>query len=394
MKVKKDFTKIKNLLEDERVDEIIIKEDLKRKLKQDKPLRVKFGVDPTFNTLHLGHTVPLFKLKQFQELGHQVIFLIGDFTSRVGDPSGRVKSRPILTKEEIEENMRSYKKQAAKILDINKVEVRYNSEWWEDMNLSNFLNLLRKVTYNQVIKRADFQERIENDQSFTIQELIYPVIQGYDSVALKADVEIGGTDQKFNILMGRKIQKQYNQPEQNVILCPLLEGTDGSDKMSKSKDNFIGVTEKPKEMYGKIMSIPDKVMSRYYNLLTSLSKKEISNKMNEHPRKAKAFLAETITAFFYSSSKAKKAAKEFDKVFKKQKNPDDVPVKKIKAKEMGILDLLVKLNLTSSKSEARRLINQKGIRINGEVQNDKYKKVKIKKGMIIQRGKRKFVKIS
>jgi len=394
MKVKKDSTKIKKLLEDERVDEIIIKEDLKRKLKQDKPLRVKFGVDPTFNTLHLGHTVSLFKLKQFQELGHQVIFLIGDFTSRVGDPSGRVKSRPILTKEEIKENMRSYKKQAAKILDINKVEVRYNSEWWEDMNLSNFLNLLRKVTYNQVIKRADFQERIENDQSFTIQELIYPVIQGYDSVALKADVEIGGTDQKFNILMGRKIQKQYNQDEQNVILCPLVEGTDGSDKMSKSKDNFIGVNENPKEMYGKIMSIPDKLMSRYYNLLTELPEKEINSKMDKHPRKTKAFLAETITAYFHNSSKAKKAAKEFDKVFKKQKKPNDIPTKKIKEKEIGVLDLLVKLNLTSSKSEARRLIEQKGIKINGETQTDKYKKIKIKKGMIVQRGKRKFIKIS
>src|SRR6056297_3463743 len=270
MKVKKDSSKIKDILEGKRTEEIIVKEDLKKKLHQDKPLRVKFGVDPTSDTLHLGHTVALFKLKQFQELGHQVIFLIGDFTSRIGDPSGRVKSRPILTKEEIEENMRSYKKQAAKILDINKVEVRYNSEWWEDMDLSNFLNLLRKITYNQVIKRADFQERIENDQSFTIQELIYPVIQGYDSVALKADVEIGGTDQKFNILMGRKIQKQYNQDEQNVILCPLVEGTDGSDKMSKSKDNFIGVTEPPQEIYGKIMSVPDKLMPRYFHLLTDL----------------------------------------------------------------------------------------------------------------------------
>jgi len=230
MKVKTNKSQIKKLLHDQKTEEVIIQDHLEKKLKQGQSLRIKFGVDPTADVLHLGHTVCLLKLKQFQKLGHQIIFLIGDFTSRIGDPSGKVKSRPVLTPKEIKDNMKSYKQQAAKILDIDKVEVRYNSEWWEDMSLSEFMKLLGKTTYGQVVKRADFQKRIDNDEGFTIQEFVYPIIQGYDSVALEADVEVGGTDQKFNLLMGRKIQKSYNQDPQDIITCPLLEGTDGTKK--------------------------------------------------------------------------------------------------------------------------------------------------------------------
>lgn len=372
------------------VGEVVEKKHLEKRLRGGEKLRVKFGIDPTAPDLHLGHSVPLLKLKQFQELGHQIIFLIGDFTARIGDPTGRVALRTPLSPAEIKENMKNYKEQASKILDIKKVEVRYNTEWWSKMSLAELMVLAAKVTYSQISQRADFKKRLAEEKDFTLQEFIYPVLQGYDSVALKADLEIGGTDQKFNMLMGRRIQKRYKQSVQDVMTLKLLVGTDGAKKMSKTFRNFIGITESAQNQYGKIMSIPDHLIKDYFELCTRVSLGEMKA---FSPRGTKAKLAREIVKTYYGQKVALKAEREFNRVFKEKKMPSKIPEFKIREKSLNILDLLTKTKLAPSKSEAKRLVEQGGVKIDNEAQKDWRPEVKIKKGQILQAGKRKFVKI-
>jgi len=390
--------KIKEVLT-RKVEEVISKTHLKKRLKTGEKLRVKFGIDPTSAELHLGHSIPLWKLRQFQELGHQVIFLIGDFTARIGDPSARIVGRKPLTKKEIKKNMKNYISQAAKILDIKKVEVRHNSQWYEKKGADFLMDLTSRFTYARLIERDEFKKRIERNIDISMLELIYPLLQGYDSVELKADLEIGGTDQKFNLLMGRKVQKKYHQPQQDIMTLPLLIGTDGINKMSKSYNNYIGLRETPSKMYAKIMSIPDTIIWHYFKLLTNFPVKEIEE-MREKVSRAilsardiKARLAREIVSIYYGKKAARRAEQEFERVFKEKKLPKKIPKIEIKEKTLNILDLLVKTKLASSKSEAKRLILQKGVKIDGKIETDWKKAIEIKKGLIIQVGKRKFVKI-
>jgi len=382
------------------VDEVIVKSSLEKKLKSGEKLRVKFGIDPTASDLHLGHSVPLRKLQQFQDLGHKVILLIGDFTAMIGDPSGRTDVRKPLTKKEIKLNMKGYIEQAAKVLNIKKVEIRYNSEWYEKKKAEFLTELSSRFTYARLSERDDFKRRIKQGVDISMLELFYPLLQGYDSVELKADVEIGGRDQKFNLLMARKVQKRYDLPEQDVITVPLLEGTDGVRKMSKTYKNYIGLKESGSEMYGKIMSIPDNIVWKYFVLLTDVSLKEIEDMQKKkksmllNPRDIKARLAKEIVEIYHSKKAALDAEKEFDKVFKEKKAPTKIPGIKIKEKKLPILDLLIKAELVSSKAEAKRLILQKGVKIDEKVQDNWQKDVEIKKGMIIQIGKRRFVKLN
>jgi len=381
------------------VDEVINKNHLEKRLKSREKLRVKFGIDPTGSELHLGHFVPFRKLRQFQDLGHKVIFLIGDFTARIGDPSGRIERRKPLSEKQIKENMKDYVKQAAKILDIKKVEIRYNSEWYGKKGALFLFDLTSRFTIARVMERDDFKRRIKEDVDISVLEIIYPLMQGYDSVELRADVEIGGRDQKFNLLMGRKVQKKYGCAQQDIITVPLLEGTDGVRKMSKSYKNYIGLTEPPEKMYGKIMSIPDELIWKYFNLLTDISLKEIENMRQKIytvsllPKDIKVRLAKEIVSMYYSKKEASAAEKEFEKVFKKKGLPTKIPEVKIKEQKLSILDLLFKTKLASSKSEAKRLILQKGVKIDGKIQDDWQAIIEIKKGLIIQVGKRKFTKL-
>lgn len=399
MKIKDD-NKIEELLV-RGVDEIINEEHLKKRLRSGEKLRVKFGIDPTGSDLHLGHSVPLRKLKQFQDLGHKVIFLIGDYTATIGDPSGRSETRKVITEKQVKNNMKDYIDQASKILNIRKIEVRYNSEWYEKKGALFLFELTSRFTMARVMERDDFKKRIKEDVDISVLEILYPLIQGYDSVELKADVEIGGRDQKFNLLMGRKVQKRYGQPEQDIITVPLLEGTDGVRKMSKSYDNYIGLAENPLKMYGKIMSIPDGVMWKYFRLLTNIPFGEIEDMQNKvfplamlSPKDAKMRLAKEIVVMYHGKEKAEEAEKEFNKIFKEKKLPSDIPKIKIKESKLNILDLLVQAKLTSSKSEARRLVEQNAVEIDSKIQNNWRTIITIKSGLIIQVGKRRFAKIA
>ncbi len=392
MKINTNPKKVKEVL-DRGVEEVIIRKHLEKRLLDGEKLRIKFGIDPTANILHLGHSVCLWKLRQFQEIGHQIIFLIGDFTAKIGDPTGRTSSRSSLSPTKIKENMRSYKKQAGLILDLSEVEIRYNGEWWDKMKLREIMTLATKVTYGQVSARADFKKRLREDKDFTLEEFLYPMLQGYDSVELKADVEIGGTDQKFNMLMGRRIQKRYNQNPQDIITCPLLEGIDGKEKMSKSLRNFIALTEKSNKTYGKIMSIPDNLIKKYLELITNLTKKEINGTLQKKPRLAKARLAREIVKLYHGERAALSAEKEFNQVFREKKLPSKIPAFKTAKKVMPILDLLFAAGLISSRGQGKRLILQKGVKIDKKTRTDWHEIVKIKDGMTLQVGKRKFVRI-
>lgn len=382
------------------VDEVIVKNHLERRLKRGDKLRVKFGIDPTSPDLHLGHSVPLRKLRQFQDLGHQVIFLIGDFTAMIGDPSARTALRRPLTREQIRKNMRNYVKQAGKILDIKKIEVRYNSEWYDKKKADFIMEISSRFTIARLMERDDFKRRIKEDMDISMLEVTYPLLQGYDSVVLKADVEIGGTDQKFNLLMGRKVQKRYNQPQQDIITVPLLEGTDGVQKMSKTYNNWIGLTEKPDKIYGKVMSIPDARLWKYFGLLTNISSKEIekmkadAKKAILNPRDAKVRLAREIVTIYHGKVAASKAEKEFNRVFKEHKIPTRVKSHKLREKNLDILTLLTKTKLAPSKAEAKRLVIQGGVKIDGKVVKDWKKDISIKPGRVLQVGKRRFIKLS
>jgi len=372
------------------VVEIISEEELKDKLYLERPLLIKFGADPTSPDIHLGHVVVLRKLRQFQDLGHKVIFIIGDFTSRIGDPSGRQETRPFISQEEILKNAETYKEQVFKILDEEKTEVVFNSKWLEQMKLSDVIKLSSLYTVARMLERDDFRKRYEEGKDITILEFLYPLLQGYDSVILKADIELGGTDQKFNLLVGRTLQRRFGQDPQVVITVPLLEGLDGVRKMSKSYGNYIGVTESPKEMFGKIMSIPDILMDRYFELLTDLNLDDLKGL---HPREKKAFLAKEIVSLYYGKEVAEEEEKEFDRIFRKGEYPKEIQVFYPKSMEIDISELIRDSKLAKSKSEAKRLIAQGGVEIDGERIEDPNYILHLKDPCILKVGKRRFLKI-
>ncbi|MBI5079412.1 tyrosine--tRNA ligase [Candidatus Wolfebacteria bacterium] len=398
MKIDTDSKKIDDILT-RGVEEIIEKESFVRKLKSGKQMRIKFGIDPTGPVIHLGNAVPFRKLREFQGLGHRIILIIGDFTARIGDPSDKESMRQPLTKIEIKKNMKTYKTQIGKILDLKKTEFAYNGKWLSKLNFQEILGkLANQFTVAQILERENFMARYKTGKPIGLPEFLYPLMQGYDSMIVKADLEIGGTDQKFNMLAGRNIQRAYNQRPQDIMTLTLLSGTDGR-KMSKSYGNIIGINDKPNDMYGKIMSIKDELIPQYFELCTLLPLMEarefrdgLKNK-KINPRDAKAKLAYEIVKIYHGEKSAAAAEKEFVKVFKEKEMPAEMPEIKLPEKETNILELLVKTKLTSSKSEAKRLIEQGGVKINGEIQNDWRKIVFAQKGMIIQSGKRKFVKI-
>ncbi|PIR40145.1 MAG: tyrosine--tRNA ligase [Candidatus Zambryskibacteria bacterium CG10_big_fil_rev_8_21_14_0_10_34_34] len=342
------------------VEEVIVKEHLKERFCSGEKLRIKLGIDPTASDLHLGHAVPLRKLKQFQDLGHQIIFLIGDFTAKIGDPSGRDDARKVLSEKEVEENMKNYQKQAGKILDMKKVEIRYNSEWYKNLGYNFLFELTSKFTIARILERDDFKKRIKDDIDISMLEILYPLLQGYDSVALDADVEIGGTDQKFNLLMGRKVQRRYGKPEQDILTVPLLEGLDGVNKMSKSLNNYIGINEDSDNMFGKTMSISDSLVRKYFRLLTDLQEDEIDGMrkkvgMDFNPKNIKIKLAKEIVKMYHGEKEAKKAQENFERTFSKREFPEDAKVLKV-LKTDKLIDVLVDNKIVESKSEFRRLI--------------------------------------
>ncbi len=353
--------------------DIVEEEELLAKLRRSQesgqPLRIKAGFDPTAPDLHLGHTVLLRKMRHFQELGHEVYFLIGDFTAMIGDPSGRSETRPPLTREQVEENARTYAEQVFKILDPEKTKVVFNSEWMSRMTAEDFIRLCAKYTVARMLEREDFKKRFEAHRPIAIHELIYPLIQAYDSVALKADVELGGTDQLFNLLVGREIQREYGQEPQVIITVPILEGLDGVQKMSKSLGNYVGIMEPPQEMFGKIMSISDELMWRYYELLTDLSLEEIAalrqavSEGREHPKEVKKRLAMLIVAQFHSEAAAREAAEEFERVFARREIPKDIPEVEVSPGVIWLPGLLKEKGVTKSTSEAKRLISQGAIKL-------------------------------
>ncbi len=388
--------------------EIIREAELRAKLEQSaktgKPLRVKLGADPTAPDIHLGHTVVIRKLRAFQELGHIAIFLIGDFTGMIGDPSGKSATRPQLTRDEINANAETYKQQIFKLLDPEKTVIDFNSRWMDTLGSAGFLRLASHVTVRQILERDDFQQRLEANRPLALHEVMYPLVMAYDSVALEADVELGGTDQKFNLLMGRNLQREYGQESQVAMITPLLEGTDGVQKMSKSLGNYIGINEPPQEIFGKVMSISDEIMWRYYELCTDLSPAEIgslrasaeSGKRN--PRDLKADLAKRIVGDFHSKAAADTAEEDFVRRFRKKETPDAVEQRTLPANQPRGWDLphlLVTVGLADSKTEARRLIQQGGVYVDGERQTVVNAMTLWKPGMstMLQVGKRRFVKV-
>ena len=364
-----------------------------------KKLRIYFGIDPTSPNLHLGHFVPLKKLAEFQKLGHETILLIGDFTAQIGDPSGRDKKREPLTPKEIQRNMRGYKKQLSKVLDLSKTKIAYNSRWLAKMGLKDVLELASHFTVSRLLERDMFQERLKKGQEVWVSEMLYPLMQGYDSVALNVDLEIGATDQTFNMLVGRKLQKIYNKKEKYILTVPILLGLDGR-KMSKTYQNTVNFNDPPQEMFGKIMSMKDELMFDYYRLCTDLPEEEIqdmeekvkSGKIN--PRDVKTKLAFLIVQTFWGEKKAKFAQEEFERVFKNKQVPSQIPKFFCPKTEYLLLDLIFGMRLVPSKSEAKRVIKQGGVKIDGNVIKDPKYLVKVKEGMIVQVGKRKFAKLT
>jgi len=372
---------------------------LEKSLKDGKPLNIKLGCDPSRPDLHIGHSVVLRKLAQFQTLGHQAILIVGDFTGMIGDPSGRNVTRPALTIQETKLNGESYFNQATKILDREKTKMVYNSEWLSKMSFEEVIKLASKYTVARMIERDDFTKRFKSGKPIGIHEFLYPLAQAMDSVAIKSDVELGGTDQKFNLLVGRDIQREYGIEPQCILTMPLIPGTDGVEKMSKSYDNYIGISDSPKEIYGRTLSIPDDIIYLYYKLATDVSKDELANikkhldDSNVNPRDLKRRLARTFITMYHNSDAAKQAEEEFDKVFINKETPDDIPVLKINEREIGILDLILKVKFAPSKGEAKRLVSQGGVTINSNKIININEKIKVENNMILKVGKRKFIKL-
>jgi len=396
--VKKEIERHLDCIKENAVDVISIDEltsKLEKSLSEHKPLKLKIGFDPTARDIHLGHTVLLRKLRKLQDIGHFVNLIIGDFTAKIGDPSGRSILRPVLSDSEIKDNASTYTEQAFKILDKQKTKIIFNSSWYKAMDISKFLSLLSSYTVARMLERDDFSLRMKENRPLTIVEMVYPLIQGYDSVMMEADIEFGGTDQKFNLIVGRHLQEVYGKQSQAIVTMPLLVGLDGKNKMSKSLGNYIGITEEPKSMFGKLMSISDEVMLEYFRLLTDIPLEKVKEM---HPKEAKLMLAETIVSFYYSKESGKKEKEEFEKIFSNKELPQDMPIYRADKESIDLIEVLFREKIVSSKNEARRLLAQGGISI---VEADPSKTETIKEqtlklppqGLVIKIGKRKFLKI-
>ena len=382
-------------------DELLVEAELVEKLKTGRPLRVKAGFDPTAPDLHLGHTVLINKLRHFQEMGHHILFLIGDFTGMIGDPSGKNATRPPLSREQVLENAKTYKEQVFKILDPDKTEVCFNSTWYEEMNASGMIRLAARHTVARMLERDDFAKRYQGNQPIAIHEFLYPLCQGYDSVVLKADVELGGTDQKFNLLVGRELQKDYGQSPQCVLTVPLLEGLDGVNKMSKSLGNYVGIYEPAQEIFGKLMSISDSLMWRYYDLLSFRDEAEIAGfkrdaEAGKNPRDIKVLLAQEIVARFHGAAAAQKALADFEARFREGAIPDEMPEFTFAAEAGGfsIVQALKQSGLTPSTSDAIRMIGQGGVKADGDRVSDKALLLPSGKTIVLQVGKRRFARVT
>ena len=384
------------------VPEAELRSKLEKSLKTGKPLRVKLGVDPTAPDIHLGHTVVIRKLKHFQEMGHTAVFLIGDFTAMVGDPTGQSETRPPLTKEQVRANAETYLEQVFRILDPSKTEVRYNSEWLDKLSSYDIVRLCAKYRVARMLEREDFRTRLSSQQPISVHEFLYPLLVAYDSVVLEADVELGATEQKFNLLIGREIQREYNQELQVAVMMPILVGLDGQRKMSKSLGNYVGITEAPQEMFGKMMSIPDELMWSYYELVTDRTPQQIAALKQEvasgvlHPMDAKMQLAEEVVSGFQGAGEGRKAAAHFQRVFRDRQAPAEAPVHRIAiGPARKLAAFLVELNLSTSKSEAERLIKQRGVEIDGVTVEDIRKEIDFGKParFLLRAGKKKFLEI-
>ncbi len=393
----KDIIEILSFLK-RNVKDFLTEEELKEKLLRKKVLRVKLGIDVTGPDIHLGFAVVLRKLREFQDLGHTACLVIGDFTAKIGDPSGRSKTRPKLSDEEIKENMKKYERQIFKILDKKRTEFYYNSSWHSKLKGDEIIEIASKYTVARLLERDDFMKRYKNNLPIYLHEFLYPLFQAYDSIMIKADIELGGEDQYWNLLVGRELMKEFNLEPQIVMTMPLLIGTDGKLKMSKSYNNYIGIEEEPKEMFGKIMSIPDELIIHYFQLCTNRREEEIREferklKEGENPRDLKAQLAKDIVTLYHSKEKAEEAEEEFNRVFKYKELPTEIPVFYSKERNIRLVDLLVDTNLLPSKSEAKRKIKEGGVYLNGERISDIDYQVIINKEIVIKVGKRKFLKV-
>jgi len=378
--------------------------ELLAKLERGQPLRIKYGADPSAPDLHLGHSVPMRRLKQFQDLGHQIVFIIGDFTARIGDPSGKSKTRPMLTQEQVEENARSYAAQVRKIVDMERAELHYNSTWLNALGVDGMLKLCSFYTVARMLERDDFSKRMKEEVPISVVELLYPLTQAYDSVAVRADVELGGTDQLFNFLVGRDIMRAYGLEPQVVMTWPLLVGTDGTDKMSKSLGNYVGITDAPQDMYGKLMSIPDAAMPMYYELLLNRTKAEVAAMVAEieagvlHPRQAKSDLARAIVTTYHSAEAGAAAVAEFDKVFSQRELPtelDDILVSRgeFEGDSIWLVKVMVAAQFVASNGEARRLIKQGAVKLDGEIITDEMAQLALQGGEVLQVGKRRVGRV-
>jgi len=388
---------IKKILDRGTVD-VIVRKDLETKLKSGKKLKIKLGIDPTGTDLHLGHMVVIKKLKEFQDAGHHIQLLFGNFTGQIGDPTGKLDARKPKTQDELEENSKKYLEQVGNILDTNNIEIFWNADWLKNMNFADIINLAQTFSVQQMMERDMFQKRAKQEKPIYLHEFFYPLMQGYDSVAMKSDVEIGGTDQTFNLLAGRTIQKAYGHEQQNIVTVPLLIGTDGSEKMGKSTGNYIGVKESPKEIFGKTMSIPDSLIIDYFTLATNTESEKIEKikqtlEQGENPRNIKVKLAKEIVSIYHDKEAAEGAEQEFIEIFKNKGLPDDIKIKELEKENWGIIDLLAETKLVNSKGEARRLIQGGGARINGEKITNIEEIINIKEETLVQAGKRKFLNV-
>ncbi|MEW6216704.1 MAG: tyrosine--tRNA ligase [Candidatus Bipolaricaulota bacterium] len=368
---------------------------IERSLRQERPLRAKLGIDPSASQLTLGHAVVLRKLRAFQDLGHTAVLVVGDFTRRIGDPSGKSKTREPMSPEEIERNMRTYREQAFRILDPRKAEVRYNSEWLEKLTLAQVVGLTARYTVARMLEREDFQRRFREGSAITIMEFLYPLAQAYDSVAVRADIELGGSDQRFNLLIGRDIQEAYGQDPQAILTMPLLIGIDGTFAMSQSRGNYIGVAEEPEEQFGKIMSIPDERMPQYFQLLTDVSWAEA---VSLHPKEAKKLLARTLVSWFHGEDGARRGQEHFERVFEDEQPPEEMPEVLVgdlldADRTANIVDLLIEAGMTSSRSEARRLVEGGGVELDGEKITSHRDRVTVRAGTVLRAGKLRFARL-
>ncbi len=380
--------------------EVIVREDLEKKLRSDKKLRIKLGIDPSGADLHIGHMVVIRKLRAFQDLGHHILLLFGNFTGQIGDPTGKKDTRPAKTQEELEANAKHYIDQVSKVLDVDKVEVVWNADWLQPLNFADVIKLASNFTVAQMLERDMFQERMKNNKPISLHEFMYPLMQGYDSVALKADVELGGTDQTFNLLAGRVLQKGYDQEPQNILTVPILEGLDGKIKMGKSEGNYIGVSDEPNDMYGKVMSIPDELILRYFELATDVAMAEIDDLRKQlddgaNPRDLKMRLGRELVEIYHDAAAAEAAEAHFKQVFSKKELPDEILEKTVSENELPLIDMVRLIDSISSNSEARRLIEGGGVKVDSKATKDIEFVVPIPEGdgVLLQVGKRRFLRI-